>query len=58
MDNSVFMAAKWQMYGGKGILKVYPGAPHGFVGFPEKSLPAAGDVKRDMVTFLRECLSV
>ena len=33
LDDSVLMAAKWQMAGGDGVLKIYPGAPHGFIGF-------------------------
>ncbi len=56
LDDSVFMAAKWQMCGGDGILKVYSGAPHGFTGFDEKALPAAGQGMRDLEAFLNDCL--
>ena len=52
LDDSVFMAAKWQMCGGDGILKVYPGAAHGFISFDEKALPAAGEAMRDTEAFL------
>lgn len=52
VDDSVFMAAKWQICGGEGILKVYPGAAHGFIGFDEKALPAAGEALRDTEAFL------
>jgi acetyl esterase/lipase len=57
LDDSVFMAAKWQMCSGDGILKVYSGAPHGFTRFDEKELPAAGQVMRDLEAFLNDCLS-
>jgi acetyl esterase/lipase len=33
LDDSVMMATKWMMAGGVAVLKVYPGAPHGFIGF-------------------------
>lgn len=33
LDDSVMMATKWQMSGGEGILKIFPGAPHGFILF-------------------------
>ena len=56
LDDSVMMAAKWQMCGGDGILKVYTGAPHGFIGFDEKLLPAAKDGLADLETFLIDCV--
>ncbi|KAK8199666.1 Alpha/Beta hydrolase protein [Phyllosticta capitalensis] len=34
VDDSVMMAVKWQMSGNEGVLKIYPGAPHGFTFFP------------------------
>jgi acetyl esterase/lipase len=34
LDDSVMMATKWMMAGNEGILKIYPGAPHGFSAFP------------------------
>ena len=52
VDDSVFMAAKWQMAGGDGILKVYSGAAHGFITFDEKALPAAGEAMRDTDAFI------
>jgi acetyl esterase/lipase len=57
LDDSVFMAAKWQMCGGDGILKVYSGAPHGFIRLDEKKLPAAGEGLKDTEAFLLDCLS-
>ncbi|KAI7219556.1 hypothetical protein KC333_g2897 [Hortaea werneckii] len=36
LDDSVMMCAKWQMANAEGILKVYPGGPHGFVFYPRE----------------------
>ncbi|KAF2404796.1 esterase/lipase/thioesterase [Trichodelitschia bisporula] len=58
LDDSVFMAAKWQMAGGEAILKVYPGAPHGFILFEEKVLKSVGECLRDMKAFFAEKLAV
>jgi len=33
LDDSVMMATKWLMAGGQAVLKIYNGAPHGFLGF-------------------------
>jgi acetyl esterase/lipase len=50
LDDSVFMAAKWQMCGGEGILKVYPGAAHGFIGFAGQ--PDAEDAHKTVLAFV------
>jgi len=42
LDDSVFMSAKWQMAGAEAVLRVYEGAPHGFISFPRQHLEAAG----------------
>ena len=34
LDDTVMMSAKWQMCGGKAIVKIVPGAPHGYTVFP------------------------
>ena len=48
LDDSVLMSAKWSMAGAESILKIYPGAPHGFVFFPpggtEETQKALGDI--------------
>jgi len=54
IDDSVLMAAKWQMNGNEGILKIYPGAPHGFVFFPEEACEGAGQALREMKKFILE----
>jgi acetyl esterase/lipase len=56
LDDSLFMCVKWVAAGGEGILKVYNGTPHGFIGFDEKVLAAAGEALRDLETFLLESL--
>jgi acetyl esterase/lipase len=30
LDDNILMSAKWQITGSEGVLKIYPGAPHGF----------------------------
>lgn len=58
MDDSVMMCAKWQMSGAEGILKIYPGAPHGFSFFP-----SVGGTERtpenlaDIAEFMNERIS-
>ena len=34
LDDSLFMAARWQAYGNEAELAVYPDCIHGFTGFP------------------------
>ena len=53
LDDSVMMATKWLMAGGDAILKIYPGAPHGFIGFIGL-LDEAGQALQDTKTFLQE----
>jgi acetyl esterase/lipase len=55
LDDSVVMATKWLMAGGYAILKIYPGAPHGFTGFPDM-LDEAGQALDDTKTFIQEQL--
>ena len=53
LDDSVMMATKWQMSGGEGILKIFPGAPHGFILFPPESSESAKEGLAMMGEFLR-----
>lgn len=50
VDDTAFMAVKWQMAGGEGMVKYYPGAPHGFLSFPD-TIPVAKEAKRDILAF-------
>ncbi len=54
LDDSVFMAAKWQMSGGEAVLRIYEGAAHGFVGFPKEMLGEAGKALGDVAQWLNE----
>jgi acetyl esterase/lipase len=55
LDDSVNMGVKWQMSGGKAVIKIYPGAPHAFIGFVEVSEEARKAV-HDTRVFIWECL--
>jgi len=54
LDDSVFMSAKWAMSGAKSVLKIYPGAPHGFVFFPQGGVEGTDEALADIKTFLSE----
>lgn len=54
LDDSLFMAARWQAAGNRAELAVYPESIHGFVGFPT----ALGTHARARIdAFRRTCLS-
>lgn len=56
LDDSIAMATKWLIFGGKAVLKVYPGAPHGFTSFAPELLKESGEAAKDTQTFIQECL--
>lgn len=51
LDDTMFMSAKWLVAGGEGVVKIIPGAPHGYIAFPstikgsgsEEGLTAVGE---------------
>jgi acetyl esterase/lipase len=53
LDDSLFMAARWQAYGNEAELAVYPDCIHGFTGFPMELAKRANLRIND---FLRACL--
>lgn len=53
LDDTMMMSVKWQMAGGDTVVKIYPGAPHGFNSFPLESFKGAGDWNEDMKTWLK-----
>jgi acetyl esterase/lipase len=57
LDDSVMMSTKWMMAGGEAIVKIYPGAPHGFIAFPPAALNEAGEALQDTQTYIRERLA-
>lgn len=52
MDDSVVMATKWMMSGTEAILKIYPGAPHGFTLFPPNAIGTVKEAYGDIETFI------
>lgn len=57
LDDSVMMATKWQMSGGDAILKIFPGAPHGFILFPPDASESTKQGLAIMGEFLRGQIS-
>jgi acetyl esterase/lipase len=57
LDDSVAMGMKWPTAGGEAVVKIYPGAAHGFLIFPVESCKEAGMVIEDTVTFIEDCLA-
>ncbi|KAF1957518.1 esterase/lipase/thioesterase [Byssothecium circinans] len=53
LDDTVFMGAKWQMWGNEAIVKVYNGAPHGFIMFPPGTIKAGDEVLADSIEFVK-----
>lgn len=53
LDDSILLAAKWQLAGGEAILKVYPGAPHGFTLYPVGQVKCARQGMGDVIEYLK-----
>jgi acetyl esterase/lipase len=56
LDDSIVMATKWMVSGGEAIIKIYPGACHGFIGFPPDVLAEAGKALEDTKIYIRQCM--
>ena len=56
LDDSISMATKWMIFGGETILKLYPGACHGFIGYPAAQLDEVGKALEDSKTYIRQCM--
>lgn len=41
LDDTMFMSTKWMMAGGEAVVKIIPGAPHGYIMFP-RSVKGSG----------------
>ncbi|CAA9958225.1 esterase/lipase/thioesterase [Pyrenophora teres f. maculata] len=54
LDDSVMMGSKWAMWGNESVVKIYHGAPHGFIGFPPGTIKAVQEVLDDTEAFVRE----
>lgn len=53
LDDTVFMGAKWQMWGNEAVVKIYNGAPHGFIGNPVGTIKSVDEGLQDTVTFVK-----
>jgi acetyl esterase/lipase len=56
LDDSVMMGTRWLMAGGEAYIKIYTGAPHGFLLFPPDKLKEAGMAFADTVTYIKGCM--
>jgi acetyl esterase/lipase len=56
LDDTIVMSTKWMMAGGTAVVKIYPGAPHGFIEFSSAMLNEAGELMNDTHTFIKDCL--
>lgn len=54
LDDSVFMGAKWAAWGNESIVKIYHGAPHGFIAFTRGVIGAVEEGLQDSVVFVKE----
>jgi acetyl esterase len=55
LDDTLFMAARWQAAGNPAELAIYPGAPHEFLNLSEP-IPAAREARRRMAGFVERVL--
>ncbi|KAL9605253.1 MAG: hypothetical protein Q9179_001542 [Wetmoreana sp. 5 TL-2023] len=54
LDGTVMMSAKWQMGGGKAVVKIFPGAVHEYTLFPRDKYPEAKEGLEANCAFVRE----
>lgn len=54
LDDTVLMSMKWMIAGGEAVVKIYPGAPHGFTAFP--GIKVSEEAAAVTVQFLQEKL--
>jgi acetyl esterase/lipase len=51
LDDTVFMSVKWMMSGSEAVVRIYPGASHAYLGFPD-IYPPTKQVFQDIETFV------
>jgi acetyl esterase len=56
LDDTLFMAARWQAAGSRAQMAIYPGAPHEFLNLSD-AIPAASDARERMADFVDRVLS-
>jgi acetyl esterase/lipase len=54
LDDTLFMGAKWQAWGNEAVIKIYNGAPHGFIGYAPGTIDAVQEGLNDTVQFVKE----
>lgn len=54
IDDTIVMGTKWLMTGGHAVIRIYPGAAHGFVAFSPEVLQEAGEALNDTKTYIEE----
>ncbi|KAL4780333.1 Alpha/Beta hydrolase protein [Aspergillus varians] len=52
LDDTILMGMKWSIAGGESIVKIYPGASHGFTAAP--GLPVADEANAASIRFVNE----
>ncbi|KAF2128354.1 alpha/beta-hydrolase [Dothidotthia symphoricarpi CBS 119687] len=58
IDDTVFMGAKWGMWGGEAVVKVYNGAPHGFIGNPPGLIKSTQEGLDDTEAFVKAKMGI
>lgn len=53
LDDTVMMGAKWQMWGNVAVVKIYNGAPHGFIGYAPGTIKAVQEGLDDTGAFVK-----
>jgi acetyl esterase/lipase len=56
LDDTLFMATRWQAAGSPAQLAIYPGAPHEFLNLRDP-IPAASDARQRMIVFVDRVLT-
>ena len=52
LDDTVMTACRWLMHGGEAVVKLVPGAPHGYMLLPPQEVPEAKESLEVVNTFL------
>jgi acetyl esterase/lipase len=55
LDDTLFMAARWQAAGSSALLTIYPGAPHEFLNLRDP-IPATSKARARMILFINRVL--
>jgi hypothetical protein len=50
------MSAKWQAVGGEAVVKIVPGAPHGFTLFGTEACPGVKETLETVYAFMKQKL--